>query len=134
MYNFIFGKIYPLISDLALLTFIVDVIIVIPISFFRKAKNLSGNMMTYSSYIFGLQLWLSGLMLTLQIWGFWAVIIGLLLLGIGVVPIAMIATLFDGRWMDFGQLLLSLILVFGSRILGGHMLEKSRYANIKCEG
>jgi hypothetical protein len=35
-------------------------------------------------------------LLTLQIWGIWAVIIGLLIIGIGVIPIAMIATLFHG--------------------------------------
>ena len=126
MYDFIFGRIYPLVSDLAVFAFVFDLIFAIPISFFRKTKNISGNLIISSSYVFGLQLWLSGLLLTLQIWGIWAVIIGLLLLGIGVVPIAMIATLFHGMWMDFGQLILSLILVFGSRILGGRILEKSR--------
>lgn len=125
MYDFVFGKLYPFISDIALLVFLFDLIIVLPISFFKKAKRFSGIAISYSSYIFGLQLWLSGLMLTLQIWGIWAVIIGLLLLGIGVVPIAMIATLFHGMWKDFIQLVLSLILVFGARILGAHMLEKS---------
>jgi hypothetical protein len=126
VYDFIFGKMYPLISDFALFLFLFDLIIVIPISFFRKAKHFSGTIISGSSYIFGLQLWLSGLLLTLQIWGIWAVIIGLLLIGIGVIPIAMIATLFHGMWMDFAQLLLSIILVFGTRILGARMLEKSR--------
>jgi len=133
MYDFIFGKLYPLISDIALLTFFADLIVIIPISFFRKAKNLSGTIISYTSYIFGLQLWLSGLFLTLQIWGIWAVIIGLFLMGIGVVPIAVIATLFHGMWWELAQLLLSIVLVFGSRILGVHLLEKSKQINIKYE-
>jgi hypothetical protein len=34
-------------------------------------------------------------------------------------------------WNEFIQLLLSLIIVFGSRILGNHLLEKSNYDNIQ---
>jgi hypothetical protein len=131
MYDFIFGKIYPWVSNIALLFFIIDLIIVLPISFFRKAKRFSGTTIFYSSYVFGLQLWLSGLMLTLQIWGIWAAIIGLLLLGVGVVPIAMIATIFNGMWSEFFQLLLSIVLVFGSRILGAYLLGKSSYDKIQ---
>jgi hypothetical protein len=131
MYDFIFGKIYPWISNIALLVFIIDLIIVIPISFFRKAKRFSGITIFYSSYVFGLQLWLSGLMLTLQIWGIWAAIIGILLLGVGVVPIAMVATIFNGMWSEFIQLLSSIIIVFGSRILGNYLVEKSNHKNIQ---
>jgi len=132
MYDFVFGKIYPLISDIAFLVFLFDLIIALPLSFFRKTKRFSGTTIFYSSYVFGLQLWLSGLMLTLQIWGIWAALIGILLLGVGVVPIAMIATLLNGMWSEFFQLLLSIILVFGSRILGTYLLGKSSYDNSQC--
>ena len=125
MYDFVFGKIYPLVSDIALLVFLFDLIIALPISFFRKARVLSGNTILYSSWVFGLQLWLSGLMLTLQIWGLGAAIFGLLFLGVGVVPIAMIATLLNGKWAELLQLALSLILVFGSRFLGIYIASKS---------
>jgi hypothetical protein len=125
MYDLLFGKIYPWISDLALLAFMCDLIIMIPLYFIRKTKILSASTICYSSYIFGLQLWLSCLMLTLQIGGIVAVVIGLLFLGIGVVPFAIIATLFYGMWKELGELLLSLLLVFGCRMLGTYMLEKA---------
>ena len=125
MYDFLFGKVYPLISDLAFLAFVCDLVIMLPLYLFRKTKIFSASTIYYSSYLFGLQLWLSGLMLTLQIWGIWAVIIGLLLLGIGVIPIAIIATLFHGLWQELGELLLSLVLVFGSRMLGLYMIGKA---------
>jgi hypothetical protein len=125
MYDFLFGKIYPVVSDLALLIFLFDLIIALPISFFRKARVLSGNTILYSSWVFGLQLWLSGLMLTWQIWGLGVALLGILFLGVGVVPIAMLATLFNGKWFELLQLILSLVLVFGSRLLGAYIVSKS---------
>jgi len=125
MSDFIFGKIYPCVSDIALLLFLLDVIIFLPASFFKKARRFSGLTITYSSYLFGLQLWLSGLMITLGTWGIWAVIIGVLMLGVGVIPIAFIATLFRGMWRPFIELLLSVVLIFGCRALGAYILHRS---------
>ena len=125
MYDFLFGKIYPVVSDIALLIFLFDLIIALPISFFRKARVLSGNTILYSSWVFGLQLWLSGLMLTWQIWGLGVALLGILFLGVGVVPIAMLATLFNGKWIELLQLILSIVLVFGSRLLGAYIVSKS---------
>jgi hypothetical protein len=65
-------------------------------------------------------------MITLGTWGIWAVIIGVLLLGIGVIPIALIATLSRGMWRHFIELLLSIILIFGCRALGGYILDRSQ--------
>ena len=126
MFDFIFGKIYPCISDIALLLFLLDVIIFLPISLFKKARKVSGLTITYSSYLFGLQLWLSGLMITFGTWGIWAVIIGVLMLGVGVIPIALIATLSHGLWRPFMELLLSIVLVFGCRALGAYILHRSQ--------
>jgi hypothetical protein len=125
MYDFLFGKTYPVVSDIALLIFLFDLIIALPISFFRKARVLSGNTILYSSWVFGLQLWLSGLMLTWQIWGLGVALLGILFLGVGVVPIAMLATLFNGKWFELLQLILSIVLVFGSRLLGAYIVSKS---------
>lgn len=127
MYDFIFGKLYPLISDFALLVFLFDIIIVVPISFFKKFKKFSGKTIFYSSYVFGLQLWLSGLMLTLQTWGIVAAIIGILLVGVGVIPMGMLATLIDKRWDYFIELLLQVVIILGSRIFGAYLLEKSTF-------
>lgn len=125
MYDFLFGKIYPVVSDIALLIFLFDLIIALPISFFRKARVLSGNTILYSSWVFGLQLWLSGLMLTWQIWGLGVALLGILFLGVGVVPIAMLATLFNGKLIELLQLILSIVLVFGFRLLGAYIVSKS---------
>jgi hypothetical protein len=53
------------------------------------------------------------------------VIIGVLMLGVGVIPIAFIATLFRGMWRPFIELLLSVVLIFGCRALGAYILHRS---------
>ena len=64
-----------------------------------------------------------GLLLTLDLWGGCAAVIGLFLLGIGVVPIAMLATLFNGMWIELGLLVLAVVLTFGLRILGAFLQD-----------
>jgi membrane protein YdbS with pleckstrin-like domain len=78
-----------------------------------------------SSYIFGLTGWFMGLLLTWAIWGGVVVIIGLLFMGIGVVPLGMLATLFNGMWLELGLLTFVLILTFGLRTLGMTLAEKA---------
>jgi hypothetical protein len=47
-----------------------------------------------------------------------AVIIGIFLGGIGVVPIGMLTSVFNGRWDIFWTLLFTVILTYGARIIG----------------
>ena len=75
----------------------------------------------------GLTLWFWALVLTYTIWGAVAVFIGLFLLGIGVVPVAMLATLFDGQAATTLQLLLLTVVTFGARSIGVRLaLQSSR--------
>ena len=55
-------------------------------------------------------------MLTLFIWGLGAVFIGLFLAGVGVVPIAILATLFSSMWGSLIEIALLIIMTFGSRM------------------
>ncbi len=68
--------------------------------------------------MFGLVAWLLGFILTYSIWGAWAVVIGILFLGGGVVPIALLATAINGYWDPFLTLLVVSVLTFGARISG----------------
>ena len=70
-----------------------------------------------ASYIFGISLWAWAFVYTLATWGWWAVVIGFLLMGVGVVPIAMLATFLHGEWSLFGQIVLGVALTFGSRAI-----------------
>lgn len=108
------------------IVFILDIFIIIPLGLFkyRKAKEISAIGLIISSYVFGLTLWLWTLLLTYMIWGMIAVIIGLLITGIGVVPIALLATVINGEWSVAVQIIMLIIFTFGSRMLGYYFAER----------
>ena len=76
------------------------------------------------AYVYGLTLWFWALLLTYLIWGIRAVFIGLFIAGIGVIPIAILATALNGEWIITGEIILLLVLTCGSRMLGLYFAEK----------
>ena len=78
-----------------------------------------------ASLVFGFTLWVWGLLFTYHLWGAIAVFIGLFLMGVGVVPIAMLATLFKGMWSTLGELVLLTVLTFGTRFAGAWTAAKA---------
>jgi len=100
-------------------------VILLPLTIFKATRGWAGVGFYFASYIFGLTGWFMGLLLTLALWGVLAVIIGLFLFGVGVVPIAMLATLFNGMWLELGLLFLAVILTFGCRLLGIVLAESA---------
>ncbi|OHA58820.1 MAG: hypothetical protein A2571_00335 [Candidatus Vogelbacteria bacterium RIFOXYD1_FULL_44_32] len=103
----------------------IDILIFLPLTLFKKTKPYAGIAIFSSSYVFGLGLWMFGLLLTFFHWGYWGVIIGLIFLGVGVVPTAMLATLLNGEFLALGILLLFTFITFASRFLGLNIIENS---------
>lgn len=112
----------------------IDVIIVLPLILIRRTREAALSALYISSYVFGLLLWFDGLLLSYFIWGFIAVFIGLALMGIGVVPVAMLATLLTGEFGMFGTLIYLLVMTFGVRFLATYILEKNRENSYSIEG
>ncbi len=109
------AKLLPVFSTISIILFLLDVFIFLPLAIFRATRPLSIVVLLISSYIFGATLWMEGFLLTLIIWGPGAVFMGLFIFGIGVVPIAMLATLIKGMWGPFIGLVLLAILTYASR-------------------
>lgn len=99
----------------SLLAFGFFLLIVLPLSIFKACRGFASIAALIVSYIFGATAWMWGLLLTLDLWGWWAVIVGLFMGGVGVVPIAMLATLLKGMWSVLGQLVFVTVLIFGVR-------------------
>lgn len=112
------SKILPWLILLSLLALVVCILILGPLALFRYTRPWAGIGYFIASYVFGLTGWFMGLLLTWMLWGGLAVFIGLVFLGVGVIPVAMLATLFKGMWVEFGLLVLSIVLTFGLRVLG----------------
>lgn len=116
---------YPWLTIISAIAFFVSILILSPLAFFKKSRGFSGLGFYIVSYIFGASLWVWAFLLTYALWGATALLIGLFLAGVGVVPIAMLATLFHGEWSIFGQLVLLLIFTIGSRMLGIYLADKA---------
>jgi len=111
-------------------TFLVTVILFVPLAFIPAARGVSGNGIVIASYIFGAILWLWAMAITYSVWGMLALVLGLVFFGVGVVPVAILAVLFEGEWMAFGNLLFLIVLTFGSRGLGYWLIEKAALRQI----
>ncbi len=122
------ATILPFVSWLTGILFAINVIALL-MAISRKTRGVVGIIIFLSSYVYGLQTWIIGLLVTLTLWGWIAVIIGLFIGGIGVVPIGMAAAIFNGRWSIFFVLLINVILTYGTRIIGGTLAESAGRAN-----
>lgn len=122
------ATILPFVSWLTGILFAVNIIALL-VAISRKTRGVVGIIIFISSYVYGLQTWITGLLVTLALWGWLAVIIGLFMGGIGVVPIGMAAAIFNGHWGIFFVLLVNVILTYGARAVGMALAEGAERAN-----
>lgn len=99
-------------------------LILLPLSLIRKARGFTSVTIMLLSFVFGMTVWMEGLLITLSTWGVVPVIIGLCFMGIGVVPIGMLAALLHGMWMPLLDLVILTALTFGCRFLSYWIAEK----------
>jgi hypothetical protein len=105
------------------------VLVLLPLAAFRRSRMSAAIAMMYVSYVFGATVWMEGLLLTMGLWGAFAVVIGLFFMGVGVVPIAMLATLLKGMWSPLAELVVLTVLTFGTRFLAAWVAAKSEPAS-----
>lgn len=122
-------KIFPWLVRIAGLTIAITIFALLPLAIFKKTRGFSGTAIVWASYVIGLTLWFWGFLLTYMLWGVGALIIGLFFFGVGVVFIAVLATLFNGMWSVLGQLILLLVITFGLRFLGFYLIGKGENIN-----
>ncbi|HXH21968.1 MAG TPA: hypothetical protein VNN10_08050 [Dehalococcoidia bacterium] len=118
-------KIYPWLVTISSIALAIVIFVLLPLVLFRKTRGFSGTGLMIASFIFGFTLWVWSLLLTYHLWGAIAVFIGLFLMGVGVVPIAMLATLFKGMWSTLGELVVLTVLTFGTRFAGAWATAKA---------
>lgn len=116
--------IQPFINWLAGVLFVINIVALL-VAIIPKARGAAGLIIFISSFVYGLGTWIFGLAATLALWGWIAVIIGVLLGGVGVVPIGMLAAIFNGEWGIFWTLLISLLLTYVARIIGNMLVSSA---------
>jgi hypothetical protein len=104
---------------------VIALLILLPMALLRRTRGYAATGILVVSYVVGLTAWLLGLTTTLAAFGWLGLFVGLLMAGVGVVPLGMIAAYFK---MDNTVLALSLlgmaILVFALRLASAHLRFK----------
>lgn len=145
IYALIYGAAYasmlalPIMGWAVFISIATCLFLFVPLSFFHKTRLFSATGFLLASYVFGLCTWMIGLLVTLQYWGVFAVLLGFLIAGIGVVPIGMLAAAFNGSWGDVLSLFVGLFATYGVRALSlrlgqKHEIEEERRRSKIIEG
>jgi hypothetical protein len=118
-------RVYPWLVILTVITLFIVILVLLPLAIFRRTRAFAGGGIYVASFVFGLTLWVWSLLISYTLWGITGIVVGLLLGGIGVVPIAILASSFHGMWSMVGQLLLVTAITFGTRFFGIYLMTKS---------
>ena len=116
-------KMLPVLVVFSVGVFIFNIIACIPLAFFRGTKEFAGKAFFLSSYFYGVVLWLGCLVITFKLWGWIGMVIGLVLLGIGIVPIAVIATVIAGLWGIVLHIIVLVLVIWLTRSVGFSLLR-----------
>lgn len=117
-------KILPFLLTVSNWLLLVFLLLLIPMGFARRTRTMAGSGAFFFSYIFGLTLWFYSAIVTYYLWGMFAIIIGLAFFGVGVMPLAILASIFRGEWGLFWNLVYMIALTYGSRMLGLYFLSR----------
>lgn len=104
---------------------LISVVLLAPLSLIPSARGFSAVGFMFAAIAFSTILWLWGMAYTYTVWGMLGVVVGLVLLGIGVVPVAMVAALIHGDWSTLGMFVVTGIVSIGFRGLSGWLAEKA---------
>lgn len=122
-------RVLPVLNFIVTIALMAILIFGTPLAFFKATRHVPGYGLLYWSYFAGATLWLASLLVTLALWGMFAVIIGLLIMGIGIFPVALLASAFSGEWQCFGNLLVSFVFMLAARFGGAYLVSKSSQAS-----
>ncbi len=117
-------RVIPWVLAAAYLAAFVGFVVLLPLSFFHRTRAFSANGILLVSYVLGIWTWCYAFVVTYNLWGVPGIIIGFLLAGVGIVPIAIIAAMFRGEWWIVFDLLLYAGLTFGSKLYSTYLSVK----------
>lgn len=99
--------------------------LLVPLSLIPPSRGFSAVGFMTVSFAFGAILWVWAMAYTYMVWGLFAVILGMMLFGVGVLPVAMFAALVHGDWGNLGLFAVSGVFTVGSRVLANWLAEKA---------
>jgi hypothetical protein len=124
------AELYPWLFDVVENLVAVWILIVLPLLLFRKSRPIAIQFLLYSSYFTGLVCWWYSVVICYSVLGTFWLIFGLVLSGIGVVPITLIGIFFKSFWNQqlwevFGNLVFLMALVIAQRGLAAFIVYRA---------
>jgi hypothetical protein len=120
----VIDKALPWVFFVAICAFCLSLIVFLPLSFFRRTRSVSAVCFLLASYLIGLWTWCYGFEVAFDIWGTTGIIVGMLLGGVGVFPVAVLAAMFRAEWWIVFDLFVYLAITFGLRFYSIFLNEK----------
>jgi hypothetical protein len=118
-------KALPWLSLACVIAFAICLLVLLPLSIFRKLRPWTGLGIFFASFLFGTMLFAFSCLVVLELWGVFGLVVGLILAGVGVLPVAFLAALFHGEWALLGYVVLGTVLTYGTRTLGIRLAEST---------
>lgn len=106
----------PRVSRVARIIFAVNIIILYPLMFAKSTRTMSFYTLSITAAISAMSACINSFMVVIMVWDYKAAYLGLLFFGIGVVPVAITATIVNGLWSQLTELLLLVCMALISRI------------------
>ena len=104
----------------------VALFVFLPLALWHKTRNAGGVGLLVTSYVFGFTTWLLGAAVTFGSFGWFGLIVGLLVFGVGVVPLAIIGAIFKlDNWGLASVLFVMVIVTLAARFGGAYAASKS---------
>lgn len=117
---------YRFLLPMAWVVFGISIVVLLPLCAWRKTRSSAAGWLLASSYVIGLTTWFLGAGITFASFGWFGLVIGLLVLGVGVVPLGIMGAFFklDANGLATSMLVM-LIVTFGMRFAAAYFTEKS---------
>jgi hypothetical protein len=106
--------------DIALLF---SILVFLPMLVFKRSRHSGATCLFFASYVFGLDCWVVSFIFTYAILGVFWLLVGLLMFGVGVFPMALIALALHRAWGPFWFVLRLFGLMVVARTISGIVLE-----------
>ncbi len=124
---------YTILLSISWLTVALLVVVVLPMAFFRRTRETAGGIIFGSSFLFGITTWLLGATMTLVSMGWFGIVLGFFLAGVGVVPLGIIGSIFILGMPEVGvSLAIMSALVFFCRFAGAALAGSGQDAPLRA--
>ena len=120
------AKVYMFLLPFSWLALAISIFVLVPLAFFRKTRPAAGLGLFIASWLFGLTTWTLGVTITFLAYGWVGLIIGLLLFGVGVVPMGIFAAFFNIKSVSLGfSMIVMLIVIYVARGAGAALIGQA---------